>query len=81
MRLMKRLTVLLLLGALSVGYAAATSTRNQKQSKSSYGDSASRKFSKKQEKAMKRQAKRQRKADQKMIKTSRKNTHYPHRQY
>ena len=80
MRLMKRLTVLLLLGALSVAYAAA-STRNQKQSKSSYGDSASRKFSKKQEKAMKQQAKRQRKADQKMIKTSRKNTHYPHRQY
>jgi Ni/Co efflux regulator RcnB len=76
---MKRLVILLLLGALSVGYAA--SAQNQKQTKSSYGDSASRKFSKKQEKAMKRQAKKQRKADQKMIKTSRKNTHYPPRQY
>ena len=80
MRLMKRLAVLLLLGALSVGYAAA-SAHNQKQTKSSYGDRASRKFSKKQEKAMKRQAKKQRKADQKMIKTSRKNTHYTPRQY
>ncbi|HEY3616336.1 MAG TPA: hypothetical protein VGK96_05945 [Candidatus Sulfotelmatobacter sp.] len=77
---MKRLAILLLLGALSVGYAPA-SAQNQKQTKSSYGDSASRKFSKKQEKAMKRQAKKQRKADQKMIKTSRKNTHYPPRQY
>jgi hypothetical protein len=75
---MKRLAILLLLGTLSVGYATA---QNQKQTKSNYGDSASRKFSKKQEKAMKRQAKKQRKADQKMIKTSRKNTHYPPRQY
>ena len=81
MRLMKRLAFLLLLGLLSVGYAATSSTHNQKQTKSSYGDSASRKFSKKQEKAMKRQAKKQRKADQKMIKTSRKNTHYTPRQY
>ncbi len=81
MRLMKRLAVVVLLGALSVGYAAASSTHNQKQTKSRYGDRASRKLSKKQEKAMKRQAKKQRKADQKMIKTSRKNTHYPPRQY
>ena len=79
MRLMKRLAILLLLGALSVGYAVASSAHNQKQTR--YGDRASRKFSKKQEKAMKRQAKKQRKADQKMIKTSRKNTHYPPRQY
>lgn len=81
MRLTKRLAILLLLGALSVGYAVAASAHNPKQTKSRYGDSASRKFSKKQEKAMKRQAKRQRKADQKMIKTSRKNTHYTPRQY
>ena len=81
MRFMKRLAILLLLGALSIGYAAASSTHSQKQTNSNYGDRASRKFSKKQEKAMKRQAKKQRKADQKMIKTSRKNTHYTPRQY
>lgn len=72
---MKRLATLVLLASLSVScsipvYAQArTSAKAQSRATS--------KAEKKQQKAMKKYAKAQRKAERKMLKTERKNTHYP----
>ena len=77
--LMKRLAVLFLLCALSVGCSihALAQTRANTLSESQ----ASRKANKKQQKAMKKYAKAQRKAERKMLKTERKNTRSKHTIY
>jgi hypothetical protein len=78
-RLAEKVSVLILLGALSIASCVAASaqirTRNMPQSR------ASQKASRKQQKAMKKYAKAQRKAQRKMLKTERKNTKLPQRRY
>lgn len=69
---MKSSVLFLLLGILSTGVCA------QAQSKNTYTQPKSvTKLEKKQAKAQKKYAKAQKKAERKMLKTSKKNTHYP----
>lgn len=77
--LMKRLATFLLLGALGIGCSVATSAQTRTSTMSE--SRASQKANKKQQKAMKKYAKAQRKAERKMLKTERKNTKYPPRQF
>jgi hypothetical protein len=67
---MKKLSALILLGILTVGYGSV-----ELASASSTSDA--RKAERKQQKAQKKYAKAQKKAEKKMLKTERKNTHYP----
>jgi len=71
---MKKFASVLLLAVLSAGFSAPAFAK----SKNTYTQPTNlHKAEKKQAKAQKKYAKAQKKAEQKMLKTSKKNTHYP----
>ena len=72
---MKKLAAFIVLGGLSWGCAVPGFA--QTGGNPMAHDRASRKAERKQQKAQKKYAKAQRKAQRKMLKTERKNTHYP----
>ncbi len=72
---MKKLAAFIALGGLSLGCAVQGFA--QTGSNPMAHNQASRKAERKQQKAQKKYAKAQKKAQRKMLKTERKNTHYP----
>jgi len=76
---MKRLSAVILLGILSMGFSVQASA--QMRANGVPESREARKAAKKQQKAQKKYAKAQRKAERKMLKTERKGTKYPKQQF